>query len=162
MIEALDQQVYDQKCPLLVKIYARSLAGEPAGESTGFLYSPASDVMVTTSAIGSPSGDDASGSGPRPEVVTAVYTDGFEEQVELLSIAVNHLPAVAILRGSRCAPRTLLGNMWGMGVAVYALGFSPGSNTPCFRKGAVSCAMVGRVTVTADRTWTMATVAGRL
>ncbi len=79
----------------------------------------------------------------------ACYSDGLEEEVELLNCAANHLPDLAILRGTRCAPRTLIGTVTSMGAIVYALGYPTHSKTPSIRSGNVSCKNLGDNAITA-------------
>ncbi len=143
------KQVYDRTCPLLVKLYARTQAGVPVGESTGYLYSTSADVIVTTSYFVS-SSSSASGSEPPVKLFYARYFDGAEERIELLTSAAKNVPDVAILRGSRRAPRSLVGAPCSNRDTVYALGFSPGGDTPCFSKAVVSCVKVGSTTITTD------------
>ncbi|PNH01629.1 hypothetical protein TSOC_012469, partial [Tetrabaena socialis] len=139
-----DKHVYNNMCPLLVKIYASSRTGQPAGEFSGFLYSSSSPAIVSAGHMVGFSGDPP-GTGPSAEVFKARYFDGFEEDVQVLKAAANSVPDVAILRGSRPAPRSLLGMPCSTGGTV----FSPISNTPCFSKGIVSNDMVGSMAITA-------------
>ncbi|PNH09128.1 hypothetical protein TSOC_004249 [Tetrabaena socialis] len=143
-----DKHVYDNMCPFLVKIYASSRSGQPAGEFSGFLYNSSSPAIVSAGHMVGFSGDPP-GTGPSAEVFKARYFDGFEEDVEVLKAAANSVPDVAILRGSRPAPRSLLGVMCSTGDTVYALGFSPKFNNPRFSKGIVSSGTVGSVAITA-------------
>ncbi|KXZ51648.1 hypothetical protein GPECTOR_11g102 [Gonium pectorale] len=83
------------------------------------------------------------------DMCKALYADNFEEDVEVLRQAPNNLPDITILRGTRCAPRSLLGTGWGTGDTVYAFGFSPSLRDPGFSKGVVSCGTVGSVAITA-------------
>ncbi len=142
-VEQRGKQVFDNMHPRLVKIYGFSRAGEPASECSGFLYGTL-DVIVTTSYVVGPDG------GQEAEVFKVCYSDGHEEEVELLKCATNHLPDVAILRGSRSAPRTMVGTTSSMGAIVYALGFPTHANTPSFRTGSVSGTKLGDVAITSD------------
>lgn len=142
-IEQYGKRVFDEMHPRLVKINGISRAGEPVSECSGFLYGT-SEVIVTTSYVVGSDG------GPPAVVFNACYSDGVKEEIELLHCATNHLPDVAILRGSRSAPRTMVGTPSNMGAMVYALGFPANSNTPSFRTGSVSCIKFGGMAITSD------------
>ncbi|PNW80445.1 hypothetical protein CHLRE_07g317864v5 [Chlamydomonas reinhardtii] len=88
----------------------------------------------------------------RAEVFRARYSDGFEEVMEVLAAAANGIPDLAILRGSRPAPCSLVGMPCSTGDTVYALGCSPAAgSTPCclMNKGVVSSSRVGCMAVAA-------------
>eukprot|EP00198_Chlamydomonas_reinhardtii_P011482 XP_001700819.1 predicted protein [Chlamydomonas reinhardtii] len=85
-------------------------------------------------------------------VFRARYSDGFEEVMEVLAAAANGIPDLAILRGSRPAPCSLVGMPCSTGDTVYALGCSPAAgSTPCclMNKGVVSSSRAG-ITPAAD------------
>lgn len=89
---------------------------------------------------------------PAAEVFRARYSDGFEEVMEVLAAAANGIPDLAILRGSRPAPCSLVGMPCSTGDTVYALGCSPAAgSTPCclMNKGVVSSSRVGCMAVAA-------------
>ncbi|KAG2428959.1 hypothetical protein HXX76_011203 [Chlamydomonas incerta] len=136
-----DKHVCDNMCPLLVKIYASSRTGQPAGEFSGFLYSSSPPAIVSAAGHIVGSSGDSPGSAAPAEVFKARYFDGFEENVEVLKAAANSVPDVAILRGSRPAPRSLRGMLCSTGDTV--------SNTPCFSKGIVSSGQVGSMAIAA-------------
>ncbi|KAG2452277.1 hypothetical protein HYH02_003301 [Chlamydomonas schloesseri] len=146
--ELHDKQVFDTMRPLLVKIFAFSRDGAPAGEFSGFQYSTSHNNIVSAAHMVGFSGLPP-GSAPLAEVYKARYADGFEEDVELLSSAANQQPDIAILRGSRPAPCPVVGAQCNTGDTVYALGFSPHFTSPCFSKGIVSSSKVGSIAITA-------------
>ncbi|PNW85021.1 hypothetical protein CHLRE_03g168300v5 [Chlamydomonas reinhardtii] len=135
-------------CPLLVKICAFSRDGAPAGEFSGFQYSTSSNTIVGAAHMVGFSGLPR-GSGPLAEMFKARYADGFEEVVEVRNSAADQLPDIAILCGSRPAPRPMVGAHCNTGDTVYALGFSPHFTTPSFSKGIVSNSKIGSITITA-------------
>ncbi|GFR43069.1 hypothetical protein Agub_g4076 [Astrephomene gubernaculifera] len=144
--ELRGKQLYERMCPLLVKIYARSQDGQPAGEFSGFLYSSSCDSIISAAHIVGHTGNPP-GSGPPAELFKARYFDGFEEDVEVLKSAPNNLPDVAILRGSRRAPRSLGGMLCSKGETVYAFGFSLSVIAPCISNGVLSNDGVARMTI---------------
>lgn len=106
-----DKQVFNTMCPLLVKICAFSRDGAPAGEFSGFQYSTSSNTIVGAAHMVGFSGLPR-GSGPLAEMFKARYADGFEEVVEVRNSAADQLPDIAILCGSRPAPRPMVSRSW--------------------------------------------------
>ncbi|EFJ39319.1 hypothetical protein VOLCADRAFT_101114 [Volvox carteri f. nagariensis] len=148
-IQHHDKQIFIKYRPLLVKIYGASNDGTPAGEFSGFLYSQAAEIIVTAGHIVGFSGVGPQGRGPPAEKFRARYEDGFEEDVMLVNHVPNNVPDIAILRGSRRAPHSLLGDLCSTGDIVYAFGFSTFFPSPSFSKGMVSSTRVGQVAITA-------------
>ncbi|GIL56780.1 hypothetical protein Vafri_12091 [Volvox africanus] len=149
--ELCENQVHSNMLPFLVKIFAQTQDGQQVGEFTGFLYSAASTGIVTVGHIVGFQGSSVTTSGAPlvSEKFRVLYTDGTEEDAVLMKHAPNNLPDIAILRGSRCAPRSLFGTVWATGDIIYAIGFSPASRDPGTSKGTVSCDTVGSIAIAA-------------
>ena len=142
-MELYGKHMFNNTRPLLVKIYALSNDGGSVGEFSGFLYSGSDDVVVTA---GHTVGYNNSG---KDRKFRARYDDGFEEDLVLLKCAPDNVPDIAIFRGSRRAPRTLIGMGWSTGDTVYAFGFTALYSDPGFSRGIVSSSTVGRVAINA-------------
>ncbi|KAG2492273.1 hypothetical protein HYH03_009513 [Edaphochlamys debaryana] len=84
-----DQRIFDTTRLRLVKLYRPSQAGQPAGEFSGFLYSPSAPVIVTAGHIAIDSTDHPPGTEPPSMKFRARYGKGIVSRAGMGCLTVT-------------------------------------------------------------------------
>lgn len=154
VIQEQDKGVLARIGTCMVKLTGFAADGSPASYGSGFLYTQDDNLIVTCDHVRHFSQPQQPHEQHDVSVFKAMYPDGMEEEVQVLT-PPQAVIDIMLLRGSRRAPRNMLAALPTTGDTAYVAGFPPESTSVCYSKGIIGSTSHADITVDAhaDNGW---------